>query len=125
MKNDEKIIIALLESSSVTQAAEKCGISRDNLYKKMTKAAFQALYDKARTDALQHATARLCGRLGSALDIIEGIANDTHNAPQIRLNAAQILINATTKLNEQQNLQRQIDELEARLKGVSENAVLR
>ena len=116
MKNDEKIIIALLESSSVTQAAEKAGISRDNLYKKMSKPNFQALYDKARADALQHATARLCGRLGSALDIIEGIANDTHNAPQIRLNACQILLTTAIKLNEQQNLQRQIDEIERRLK---------
>lgn len=109
---DERVIAALLASPTVKAAAEACGVSERRIYARLQKPEFRERYDKARHDLLDHATARLQGRTGEAVETMADVMNDPKNPPQTRLNAAEAIVRNTLKLTEQGDILARLDALE-------------
>lgn len=112
--SDESIIAALLTSSTRVEAAKILGISTETLYKRMKKDTFRIRYRKAKDDVVSEAIASLQSRMNDAISTAANIMNDTENAPQIRLNAADTILRYATKLTEMVEIVERIEALEER-----------
>lgn len=103
-KNGQKkaqALAALMESSTLTEAAEKAGISRRSLYTYIREEsdfarAYQALQDTAATAAAEAAEARAA----EASSVVKSIMDDTAQPAAIRLKAAQIILETSAKNRE-------------------------
>lgn len=98
--SNEKIIAALMNSSTLAQAAQAAGISSRGLYDRMTDQQFRAEYQAARAAVLREAVNNLNSRIGVAISTIAGIMEDTEANPAIRLQAAQTILNTAAKFSE-------------------------
>ena len=98
--SNEEIIAALMNSSTLAQAAQAAGISSRALYDRMTDQSFRAEYQAARAAVLRETVNSLNQRTGAAVDTIAGIMEDTEASPATRLQAAQIILNAAARFTE-------------------------
>ena len=89
-KNKEKALSALLQTSSVKDAAKKCGLSEETLYRYLKEPEFNAEYRASRRLLVENSIARIQGLTGQAL---ETLARNLHcENPSVEVRAAQILI---------------------------------
>ena len=86
-------------------------MSCKTIYNRLSDKDFKAEYDRRRTMALNEACNTLQATLTKAVDIRE-IAENSDNAPQIRLNASALLLQNCLKYTEQVNILARLDELE-------------
>ena len=98
--SNEKIIAALMNSSTLAQAAQAAGISSRGLYDRMTDQQFRAEYQAAKAAVMREAVNNLNSRIGAAISTIAGIMEDTEANPAIRLQAAQTILNTAAKFTE-------------------------
>lgn len=98
--SNEEIIAALMNSSTLAQAAQAAGISNRGLYDRMIDQQFRAEYQAARAAVLREAVTNLNSRIGAAISTIAGIMEDTEANPAIRLQAAQTILNTAAKFTE-------------------------
>lgn len=98
--SNEKIIAALMNSSTLAQAAQAAGVSSRGLYDRMTDQQFRAEYQAAKAAVLREAVNNLNSRIGAAISTIAGIMEDTEANPAIRLQAAQTILNTAAKFTE-------------------------
>lgn len=96
---DEQICVALLGSSTVEEAADYLGVSVSTIYKREQTEQFKALYKDMNYKLLQAATEKIRTTMLSAIQIAKEIAEDEENAPQIRLNACDLLLRHAIKLS--------------------------
>ena len=88
-KNKENALSALLESRSMTEAAEKANISRRTLYTYMTSDfEFARQYRSLREAQLMSRVERLEQDEDDALQVLTDIMNDQETPPAIRIKAA-------------------------------------
>lgn len=98
MASDQKrqaALAALMESNTLTEAAERAHISRRSLYQYMNRdPAFARAYDEMRNQqAIVHCEA-LQARRDAAYNCIMEIMQDTDKPSGVRLKAAQTIIQA-------------------------------
>ena len=98
--SNEEIIAALLNSSTLTQAAQAADISPRALYDRMGQADFRAQYRAAKAAILRGAVNNISNRLAQAIDTTAAIMEDESNNPAIRLQAAQTILNHAGKFLE-------------------------
>lgn len=97
----EEIVAALLESGTIEKAAQKVGISVRTLYERMHEDSdLITLWAETRTDVLRATVTNINQRLAQAVDTIGKILEDENNAPGLRLQAAQIILNHAGKIAE-------------------------
>ena len=91
-------LAALLDSSSMTEAAEKAGISRRTMYGYLhNDVDFARAYDEARNrQAIAHMDA-LNARRERAQAVIMDLLEDTEQPAAIRLKAAQTILSAAAE----------------------------
>ena len=91
----DKALTALLDSTTLTEAAEKAGISRKTLYNYLrTDLDFARAYRDAREQlTIEHLEAIEAERQ-RAKQVIAEIMDDTTQPSAVRLKAAQIILNA-------------------------------
>ena len=102
VKNDlkkQKALAALAESSTLTEAAEKAGISRRTLYGYIRKdidfsVAYKSLQEQALINTYEAAT----DRRAHAIEVLESIMDDPEQPVALRLRAALAVIDKTNKL---------------------------
>lgn len=109
---DERIIAALLSCGSVSEAAKETGVSRQIIYNRLQDEHFKAEYDHRRTIVLNEACNALQSTLTEAVRTIRDIMTDEENAPQIRLNAAALILQNSLKYVEQIDIISRIEKLE-------------
>ena len=56
---DEEIVSALIECGTIKGASEKLGVQLKTLYSRMKKEQFRELYNRAKSDLLKSATAKM------------------------------------------------------------------
>ena len=95
--SNEEIIAALMNSSTLAQAAQAAGISSRALYSRLTEQDFTAKYQAARAAVLRETVNQLTTRASAAVNTIAGIMEDKEASPATRLQAAQIILNETAK----------------------------
>lgn len=109
--SDEMIISALLSNSTNAAAAEELNISETYLYKRMRSPEFQDLFSEAKKilfkSCLEQTQRSIMDAVGTMIDIM----NDTENSAQVRLNAAQAVVTAATRLQASATKERTENEL--------------
>ncbi len=111
--SNEEVISALLSEPTMKKAAEKCKLSQRQIHERMKTADFKKQYDKAKSELLDIAVSALQSQISTSTETVINIMNDTNNAPQIRLNAADMIFRHYIKLTETFNIIQRIEALEA------------
>lgn len=96
---NERICAALLAFPNVEEAAAFLKVSVSTIYKRIRTPEFDNLYQNQNYNLLKTATEALRATLLSSIQIAREIAEDEDVAPQIRLNACDLLIRHATKLS--------------------------
>lgn len=82
-----KFLLALLEESTITKAAEKAGISRPTAYKFLKDADFQAELSERKSETIDGCIRYLQGKLALCNETLIAIIEDPTTAPQVKINA--------------------------------------
>lgn len=112
--NDERIIAALLTTTSISDAAKECKISKTTIYQRLKDPEFNTKYRTACRELLRDHTAALQGHMGAAISTMREILDNPKNSPQVRLNAADGILRHGLNLTEQMDIVSQLEELERR-----------
>ncbi len=88
--NQEKALSALLESTSIVEAAGKSGLSERTLYRFLEDEKFQTEYQQARSRIVESAISRLELIAGDAVETLH--RNLTCDNPQAEIRAAQLIL---------------------------------
>lgn len=97
---DEKIVAALVSSSTIAEAAGKVNMSIRSIYDRMAKTEFKALYEAARSDIVRTAVTKMNEKLTEAIETVSEIMNSEEANPAVRLQAAQTIITNVVKFSE-------------------------
>lgn len=107
---NEIIITALIDCTTIREAASKVGLTERAIYDRMKTDAFRALYKQVREQILNTATARLQSCTNTAITTLEDVMSDTDASPQTRVNAASALLQYCLKFTQCTDLQQQVDD---------------
>jgi len=108
--NKEKIIAALLESATITEAAAKCDLNERTLRRYLDDAEFQKEYKAARRAVFEQNIVRLQSLHAGAVDTLERNLNCEN--PSVEVRAAQIVIEASRKDFETLDILERLETLE-------------
>ena len=102
-KNDQKrqaALAALMDSSTLTEAAEKAGIDRRTLYNYLhNDIDFARAYDEMRDMQAVSLLDEMTERRRQASAVIMDLMNDTEQPGVVRLKAAQAILEAAAEQN--------------------------
>ena len=90
--SDEEIISALLQHSTISEAAAAVGLSTRAIYDRMDSREFRSIYLWAKQDIIRSAVFSVNAKLSDAVDTIAEIMADPGNNPAIRLQAAKMIL---------------------------------
>jgi hypothetical protein len=93
--NREKVLSALLESATISEAAIKCGLNEKTVRRYLADAEFQTEFRAARRVVFEQNIVRLQSLHGNAVDTLE--RNLTCENASVEVRAAQIVIESTRK----------------------------
>jgi DNA-binding transcriptional MerR regulator len=108
--NREKALSALLESVSITDAAQKCGLSDKTLRRYLEDEEFQKEYRVARRLVFEQNIVRLQSLHAGAVDALERNLNCEN--PSVEVRAAQIIIEGNRKDFETLDILERLETLE-------------
>lgn len=99
--SSEEIVAALLAHGTIQEAAQAAGLSPRALYERMHEDSdLITLWAETRTDVLRATVNNINEKMAQAVDTIGKILEDENNAPGLRLQAAQIILNHAGKIAE-------------------------
>ena len=111
--NKEKLLAALLTSRTKKDAAAAAGISDRTMRSYFEDKEFCQRYREAFAGVVQDATRRAQQLLEPALSTLQTVMEDEEIPAQARITAARSIIDYSMRLTEQNDIMRQLDELEA------------
>lgn len=98
---NEQIIAALLTEPTIEKAATAAGLSRRALYERMNEPEFLTEYAKAKADLVKGTLFALVEHSQQAVQTIAQIMQDEENKPQVRLQAAGMLLDNVGRYTKQ------------------------
>lgn len=110
--NNERIIAALLSTTTITEAAEIAGVSAKTIHARLKDQNFKNELDKARRELWKGYATSLQGRLGRAIQTISEIMDNEEAPPQVRLNASAEIIRSGMRITELVDVVERVDALE-------------
>jgi hypothetical protein len=108
--NREKVVAALLESATITEAAAKCDLNERTLRRYLDDAEFQKEYRSARRAVFEQNIVRLQSLHAGAVDTLERNLNCEN--PSVEVRSAQIVIEASRKDFETLDILERLETLE-------------
>ena len=108
--NKEKALTALLESATITEAANKCGLSDKTLRRYLEDAEFQKEFRAARRVVFEQNIIRLQSLHAGAVDTLERNLNCEN--PSVEVRAAQIIIEGSRKDFETLDILERLEKIE-------------
>ena len=112
MKNDERILAALIAKRSIPEAAKAAGVSERTVYSRLADDDFRAEYEARQRCTLDHACKALQGALTDAVDVLTSIMKNAETSPQSRITAARSVLEYGVKLTELTDLAARVEALE-------------
>ncbi len=114
-RRKEQAIAALLECQTVSQAAERVGVSEHTLRNWMKRPEFRDAFAAARREFLDNALSRLEKGFEFAVAILQKIAGDNGAPTYARVSAAKGLIDSSFRAAELQELMHRLTRIEERV----------
>jgi len=111
--SDEKIIAALLCTDTVKAAAEQVGMKADTLRTRMKSPEFKVKYQEAKDQLIKSTVTSLQNKMNTAISVISEVMENTDNSPQIRVNAAEIILRYALKLTDTVEIIERLESLES------------
>ena len=112
---DEALAAALAAGQTVESAAAAAHVSESTAYRRLKDDAFRARVAEIRKQFVGTAAAKLANTMTEAVDVLRELLKS--GSEGIRLRAAVAVCEQTVRLTELHELQEQVAELDARLKG--------
>ncbi len=109
--NREKVLSALLESATISDAAKKCGLSEKTVRRYLADAEFQKEFRAARRVVFEQNIIRLQSLHAGAVDTLERNLNCEN--PSVEVRASQIIIEGSRKDFETLDVLSRLEALEA------------
>jgi transposase-like protein len=111
--HQQRAIAALLNTTSVAQAAQSVGIGERTLYRWMAEdEKFNAALTRAESELIAEATRRLLALQNRALGVIEGVLGNPLAQPATQLRAAALVLDYALKLRELHSVEARLSALE-------------
>lgn len=114
-ERQERVLVALLNTTTLHEAAKQAGICNRTLIRWMKEPAFVARFHQIRREIVGQAIARVQASIGKAIGVLVAIATDESQPASARVSAANKLIDVGLQVNEIQELREQVAELRALL----------
>ena len=112
--NREKALTALLESGSISEAADSSGLSRKTIQRYLEDKDFSEEYRTARRQVFEQNIVRLQSLHAGAVETLE--RNLTCNNPSVEVRAAQIIIEGNRKDFETLDILERLEKMEDAIK---------
>ena len=109
----EKILAALLTSTTRKEAAKKAKISERAIYNLLQDPDFARRYDEARRELVKNATAQLQTGLSPAIGTLHDVVKDEKADPRVRIAAARAMLEYSLKYSELTDVYARLDRLDA------------
>ena len=109
--NKEKVIDALLSTSTISEAANQAGVGETTVYRYLRDETFKNEYRNARRDVVENTVGQLQGATAQAVETLT--KNLTCGNPSAEIRAAQIILETSYKGIEIIDLQMRLEILEA------------
>lgn len=93
--NKEKVLTALLNTSSISEAAKVSGLSEPTLYRYLQDKSFVADYRDARRKIVENSITQLQQAAGDAVETLK--RNMNCDNPSVEVRAAQIILDSAYK----------------------------
>jgi hypothetical protein len=113
--NQARCISALLEYSTIQEAASEVGINPRTVYRWMNEPVFMAALRKAETGAISDAVRALLVDLQNNHQVMRDIRDNVRYSPSVRLRAASMLDQSALRWSEMRELKEVIESLEERI----------
>lgn len=110
--NKEKLLAALLTSRTKKEAAAAAGISDRTMRSYFEDKEFCQRYREAFAGVIEDATRQAQALLMPAISTLQTVMEDEEIPAQARITAAKSIIDYSMRLTEQNDIMRQLDELE-------------
>jgi hypothetical protein len=108
----QKALAALLNCSTVPEAAIACGMGETTIYRFLRDAAFKAQYRHARAEIVEHAITQLQRDCATASRTLREVCEDKIAPSSARVSAARAILDGAVKAVELQDLTARLEELE-------------
>lgn len=109
----DRFLKALLESSSVDEAAKKAKITRSTGYKYLRDDRFMEEYRTLRRDAMQQVATRLQQASVEAVNVLKEVMNDKEAPHASRVSSAKNVLDVAYRAFELDDLTARVEEVEA------------
>ena len=110
-----QVLGSLLGGVPIVRAAEAAEVDPSSIYRWLKQPAFAEALREGRRQVAQQGLAQLQGLVADAVSVVRQILNDDTRTPTVRLRAAELVIEQTTRYLEIDDLERRLRELEAML----------
>jgi DeoR/GlpR family transcriptional regulator of sugar metabolism len=107
-----KAIPALLSSHTLENAAELIGVSTKTIRRYLENPTFKSVLFQAEGEAINAATRRLINLQNKSIDLIASLMDNPATSHNVKLRAAQTVLDFSIKLRELRNLEERIAALE-------------
>ncbi|MGE7365191.1 phage replication protein [Desemzia incerta] len=112
----EKLIIALMSKSTMEEAVEAAGITKNTAYKYLKDPVFSNEYRRIRRENMQQVTSKLQHAAILAVETLLDVMEDKElSTPSARVQASRAVLENAYKGIEMDDLQQRIEQLEERL----------
>ena len=118
--NKEKALTALLECPTIKDAANKCGLSEETLYRYLREADFLSDYRTARRSVMETATTELQKAASEAVETLK--RNQACGNPAVEIRAAQIILDNAFKGIETTDILERLEKIEDEHQKQNKNA---
>ncbi len=108
--NKEKALTALLESSSIADAAKRCALSQETLYRYLRESEFVSDYRNARRQVVENSITQLQQASGEAVEALRRNLSCANPSAEIR--SAQIILDNALKGVELVDILERLEQIE-------------
>jgi len=111
-RNQERVIAALLNHTSVAKAVDAAGIGEVTIYRWLKNDGFNSAYRDARRQVVQQGIVKIQKSIAAAVDTLTAIMEDNEAPASSRVSAAKTIIEIGIRATEMEQLEERIEDLE-------------
>ena len=108
----EQAIAALINSGSISEAAEQAGVGERTLFSWLTEPEFKEQYRQARREVVSQAMANLQQVCSLAVSTLADIMKDSEASPSSRVTAAKAALELAIRSVETEDILHRLEQLE-------------